>query len=60
MHQYPLRIDESLWNRIKAESKSRNITIREMFMEVIERGLLQIYEEECNNGKIKHKKINSK
>ena len=52
MHEYPLRIDIILFDRIKVEAKSRGITISKMLIELIERGLLQIYNE---NNKYKKK-----
>ena len=45
MHEYPLRINDNLFEMIKVEAKSRGIKISEMLLEIIERGLLQIYEE---------------
>ena len=42
MHNYSLRINFELWNRIVAEANSRGITIKQMIIELLERGLLQI------------------
>ena len=53
MHQYPLRIPDVLWKRIEVEAESRGLFISEMLIEVIEKGLLKIYEEEAKYGKIK-------
>ncbi len=60
MHQYPLRIPDVLWKRIEVEAEARGLFISEMLIEVIEKGLLKIYEEEAKYGKIKPKQIDSK
>lgn len=60
MHQYPLRIPEVLWKRIEVEAEARGLFISEMLIEVIEKGLLKIYEEEAKYGKIKLEQANSK
>lgn len=60
MHQYPLRIPDVLWKRIEVEAEARGLFISEMLIEVIEKGLLKIYEEEAKYGKTKPKQIDSK
>ncbi|MBO4246090.1 MAG: hypothetical protein J5892_05100 [Bacilli bacterium] len=59
MHRYLLRLKDVLFQRIKVESDSRGISINDMINELIEIGLLKIYEEEGKHGKIKPKQINS-
>jgi hypothetical protein len=44
-----------LFNRIKVEANSRGISINDMIIELIEIGLLTIYEREGKYGKIKYK-----
>ena len=60
MHEYPLRIPIPLWNRILVEAKSRGLSKNKMLEELLEKGLLKIYEEEAKYGKIKYKQTDSK
>ena len=60
MHEYPLRIPIQLWNRILVEAKSRGLSKNKMLEELLEKGLLKIYEEEAKYGKIKYKQTDSK
>ncbi len=55
MHRYLLRLRDVLFQRIKVEADSRGISINDMINELIEIGLLKIYEEEGKHGKIKFK-----
>lgn len=55
MHRYTLRIPEILWKRVKVEAEARGLFISEMLIELIEKGLLKIYDEEAKYGKIKSK-----
>ena len=57
MHEFPLRINEVLWKRILIEAEARGITISDMLREIIEKGLLKIFEEEAIYGKVKPKQI---
>ena len=59
MHEYPLRIPISLWNRVVIEAEARGLTKNKMLQEIIEKGLLKIYEEEAKYGEIKYKQIDS-
>ena len=59
MHEYPLRISEILWKRVELEAEARGLQISDMLREIIEKGLLKIYEEEAKYGKIKYKQIDS-
>ncbi len=59
MHEYLLRISIELWNRVVVEAENRGLKKSDMFREIIEKGLLKIYEEEAKYGKIKYKQINS-
>ncbi len=58
MHRFLLRIKDILFKRVKVEADSRGISI--MLIEIIEVGLLTIYEKEEKYGKIKYKQTNSK
>ena len=55
MHNYPLRIKDILFERILIEAKFRGVSINEMIIELIERGLIIIIEEDkkcrINNSK---------
>ena len=46
MHNYPLRIKDILFERILIEAKFRGVSINEMIIELIERGLIIIIEED--------------
>lgn len=59
MHEYPLRIKEILFQRVKVEAESRGIKLSVMFREIIEMGLLALYEKEAKYGEIKFKQTNS-
>ena len=59
MHEYPLRIPISLWNRVVIEAEARGLTKNKMLQEIIEKGLLKIFEEEAKYGEIKYKQIDS-
>ncbi len=59
MHEYPLRIPIPLWNRVVIEAEARGLTKNKMLQEIIEKGLLKIYEEEAKYGEIKYKQIDS-
>lgn len=59
MHEYPLRISETIWKRVELEAEARGLQISDMLREIIEKGLLKIYEEEAQYGKIKYKQIDS-
>ena len=59
MHEYPLRISDILWKRIEVEAEARGIQISEMLREIIEKGLLKIYEEEAKYGKVKFEQTDS-
>ena len=59
MHEYLLRISIELWNRVVVEAENRGLKKSDMFRELIEKGLLKIYEEEAKYGKIKYKQIDS-
>ena len=59
MHQYPLRIPIALWNRVVVEAESRGVKVSVMLREILEKGLLKIYEEEAKYGEIKYKQTNS-
>ena len=59
MHEYPLRISIPLWNRVVIEAEARGLTKNKMLQEIIEKGLLKIYEEEAKYGEIKYKQIDS-
>jgi len=60
MHRFLLRIKDILFQRIKVEAESRGISINDMINEIIEIGLLTLYEREGKYGKIKFKQIDSK
>ena len=60
MHEYPLRIPIPLWNRVVIEAEARGLTKNKMLQEIIEKGLLKIYEEEAKYGEIKYKQTDSK
>ncbi len=55
MHRFLLRIKDVLFKRVKIEADSRGISINDMLVEIIEVGLLTIYEKEEKYGKIKYK-----
>lgn len=55
MHRFLLRIKDVLFKRVKVEADSRGISINDMFVEIIEVGLLTIYKKEEKYGKIKYK-----
>ena len=55
MHEYILRISDIMWKRIENEAESRGIFISDMLREIIEKGLLKIYEEEAQYEKNKSK-----
>ena len=59
MHEYQLRISEVLWKRIEIEAEARGLLISDMLREIIEKGLLKIYEEEAKYGKIKFEQTDS-
>ena len=59
MHRYLLRLRDVLFQRIKVEADSRGISINDMINELIEIGLLKIYEEETKYGKIKFEQTDS-
>lgn len=50
-HDYHIRLDEKLWKRIVIEARLRNYTIKKMFEELLQRGLISIYVEEAKNEK---------
>lgn len=50
-HDYHIRLDEKLWKRIVIETRLRNYTIKKMFEELLQRGLISIYVEEEKNEK---------
>lgn len=54
MHRFLLRIKDVLFQRVKVEADSRGISINDMLTEIIEVGLLTIYEKEGKYGKVKH------
>lgn len=60
MHRFLLRIKDILFQRVKVEADSRGISINDMLVEIIEIGLLTIYEREGKYGKVKYKQIDSK
>ena len=59
MHQYPLRVEKYLFEKIELEAKSRGLKLSDMIRELLEIGLLVLNEREVKNGKIKFKQINS-
>ena len=59
MHQYPLRVEKYLFEKIEIEAKSRGLKLSDMIRELLEIGLLVLNEREVNNGKIKFKQTNS-
>ena len=59
MHEYPLRIPIPLWNRVVIEAETRGLTKNKMLQEIIEKGLLKIFEEEAKYVEIKYKQIDS-
>ena len=59
MHQYPLRVEKYLFEKIEIEAKSRGLKLSDMIRELLEIGLLVLNEREVKNGKIKFKQINS-
>ena len=59
MHQYPLRVEKYLFEKIKIEAKSRGLKLSDMIRELLEIGLLVLNEREVKNGKIKFKQTNS-
>lgn len=50
-HDYHLKINNELWNRIDAESKNKNVPIRTIFIDLLYRGLMTIYKENDRNEK---------
>ena len=44
-HDYHLKINNELWNRIVAESKNKNVPIRTIFIDLLYKGLMTIYKE---------------
>jgi len=54
-HDYHIRLDEKLWKRIVTEAKLRGYTIKKMFEELLERGLITIYMEEDNQNEKTYK-----
>ena len=59
MHQYPLRVEKYLFEKIELEAKSRGLKLSDMIRELHEIGLLVLNEREVKNGKIKFKQTNS-
>ena len=59
MHQYPLRVEKYLFEKIEIEAKSRGVKLSDMIRELLEIGLLVLNEREVKNGKIKFKQTNS-
>ncbi len=59
MHQYPLRVEKYLFEKIEIEAKSRGLKLSDMIRELLEIGLLVLNEREVKNGKIKFKQTNS-
>jgi len=59
MHQYPLRVEKYLFEKIELEAKSRGLKLSDMIRELLEIGLLVLNEREVKNGKIKFKQTNS-
>ena len=55
MHQYPLRVEKYLFEKIEIEAKSRGLKLSDMIRELLEIGLLVLNEREVKNGKIKFK-----
>ncbi len=50
-HDYHLKINNELWNRIVAESKNKNVPIRRIFIDLLYKGLMTIYKENDRNEK---------
>ena len=50
-HDYHLKINNELWNRIVAESKNKNVPIRTIFIDLLYKGLMTIYKENDRNEK---------
>ena len=59
MHQYPLRVEKYLFEKIEIEAKTRGLKLSDMIRELLEIGLLVLNEREVKNGKIKFKQTNS-
>ena len=59
MHQYPLRVEKYLFEKIEIEAKSRGLKLSDMIRELLEIGLLVLNEKKIKNGKIKFKQTNS-
>ena len=59
MHQYPLRVEKYLFEKIEIEAKTRGLKLSDMIRELLEIGLLVLNEREVKNGKIKIKQTNS-
>ena len=59
MHSYLFRIPIMLWNRTIVEAESRGVKVSVMLREIVEKGLLKIYEEEAKYGEVKYKQIDS-
>ena len=60
MHSYLFRVPLTLWNRILVEAEARGLKVSVMLREIVEKGLLKIYEEEAKYGEIKYKQTDSK
>lgn len=60
MHSYLFRVPLALWNRILVEAEARGLKVSVMLREIVEKGLLKIYEEEAKYGEIKYKQTDSK
>ena len=50
-HDYHIKINNELWNRIVAESKNKNVPIRTIFIDLLYKGLMTIYKENDRNEK---------
>ena len=44
-HDYHIRFNKELWNRIVAEAKNNNVKIRTMIIDLLYKGLMSIYKE---------------
>lgn len=59
MHRYLLRLRKILFERIEVEASSRGVSVNDMMNELLEIGLLKIYEMEGKHGKVKFEQIDS-
>ena len=60
MYEGKLRIPVRLKNRIEMLAKERKISFNKMVNIILELGIYELFEEEAEYGKIKHKQVNSK